>query len=131
MKKAVVSFSKSIPTILATLLLVSLIMVSVPPAMYRKVFIGDPLRDTLVGALVGSVSAGNPVNSYVIGGELLKAGVSLLAVTAFILAWVTVGIIQLPAEAKILGKRFAILRNALSFIFAILLAIITVAMVGA
>jgi hypothetical protein len=47
-------------------------------------------------------------------------------VTAFIAAWVTVGVIQLPAEAAILGKRFALTRNALSFIFAIIVAIATV-----
>jgi len=39
---------------------------------------------------------------------------------------VTVGVIQLPAEASILGKRFALTRNILSFIFAILVAIATV-----
>jgi len=49
----------------------------------------------------------------------------LAATTAFILAWVTVGIVQLPAESMILGKRFAILRNILSFISAILIGLLT------
>ena len=78
------------------------------------------------GSTVGSISAGNPITSYIIGGELLKEGISLFAVTAFITAWVTVGIIQLPAEASILGKRFALARNILSFIFSIIVAIATV-----
>ena len=79
-----------------------------------------------MGSMIGSISTGNPITSYIIGGELLKEGVSLFAVTAFIAAWVTVGVIQLPAEAAILGKRFALTRNALSFIFAILVALATV-----
>jgi hypothetical protein len=41
-------------------------------------------------------------------------------------AWVTVGIVQFPAEAGILGKRFAITRNTLSFILAIGVSIATV-----
>jgi hypothetical protein len=52
-------------------------------------------------------------------------------VTAFLVAWVTVGIIQLPAEIMMLGKRFAITRNILSFIFSILVAIMTVLIIGA
>jgi len=56
----------------------------------------------------------------------MKEGVSLFTVTAFIAAWVTVGVIQLPIEASILGKRFALTRNVLSYIFAILVTIATV-----
>ncbi|GAG00736.1 unnamed protein product, partial [marine sediment metagenome] len=82
--------------------------------------------DPLIGAIFGSVSSGNPIISYIIGGELLDQGVSLIAVTAFILAWVTVGIIQLPAESLMLGKRFAITRNILSFITALIISILTV-----
>ena len=87
------------------------------------------VQDTLIGTLIGSISAGNPITSYIIGGELLNKGVSLFAVTAFIVAWVTVGIIQYPAEADMLGKRFAILRNVFSFMLAILVAIVTVTIV--
>jgi len=56
---------------------------------------------------------------------MLERGVSLIAVTAFIVAWVTVGVVQFPAEVAILGKRFAIARNAVAFISAIIVALIT------
>lgn len=52
---------------------------------------------------------------------------SLLAVTAFIMAWTTVGVAMLPLEATFLGKRFAVLRNVINFVFAILIAVLTVA----
>ncbi len=32
---------------------------------------------------------------------------SLIAVTAFILTWTTVGLLMLPLESKFLGKKFA------------------------
>ena len=64
--------------------------------------------------------------SYILGGELLAEGVSLLAVTALIVSWVTVGIVQLPAEALMLGKRFAIYRNLMCFLFAIMIPFMTV-----
>ena len=89
------------------------------------VFSGNMALDTLWGTCIGSVIAGNPVNSYIIGGELLEYGVSLMGVTAFIVAWVNVGLIQLPVEMKALGWRFALVRTALSFILTIVVAILT------
>mgnify|MGYP001812442345 CR=1 FL=1 len=84
------------------------------------------VQDTLIGASVGSIAAGHPLASYLMGGELLKSGVSLLAVTAFVVSWVTVGIVQLPAEILMLGARFAIYRNVICFFGAIVVAFVTV-----
>ena len=114
-----------IPQVLGILLLVSLFLTVIPPELYRTVFSGNPVADPIFGAALGSIAAGNPVTSYVIAGELLDTGISLTAVTAFIVAWVTVGIIQLPMEMNILGRRFAIARNLCGFLFAILIAILT------
>ncbi len=84
------------------------------------------MPDVLLGAGIGSVAAGHPVVSYVLGGELLGAGVSLLAVTALIVSWVTVVVVQLPAESLLLGKHFAIYRNLISFASAIVVAFLVV-----
>jgi len=118
------------PLILGTVLFISLILTLIPKSFYLMIFQKNIILDPFIGSFVGSVSAGNPLVSYIIGGELLKQEVSLIAVTAFIVAWVTVGFIQLPAESMILGKRFALYRNLLSFIFAIIVALITVAILG-
>jgi uncharacterized membrane protein YraQ (UPF0718 family) len=120
------SFLVNLPIILATLLLVNLIVTLIPPSFYKQLFTGNPLIDSIIGAVIGSISNGNPITSYIIGGELLKQGVNLVAITSFLVSWVTVGLIQLPAESLILGKKFAILRNLTAFIFSILVAIITV-----
>jgi len=61
---------------------------------------------------------------------MLKQGVGLIAVTAFLVSWVTVGLIQFPAESTILGKKFAILRNISAFILSIIVAIITILILG-
>jgi uncharacterized membrane protein YraQ (UPF0718 family) len=128
-KSAIKSFKslyKMLPLILGVLLLVSLIPVLIPKSFYIRFFQKNPILDSVIGSIIGSISAGSPITSYILGGEFLKDGVSLTAVTAFIVAWVTVGIIQLPAESLILGKKFAIIRNATSFLFAIIVALITV-----
>jgi uncharacterized membrane protein YraQ (UPF0718 family) len=105
--------------------LISFLNVLLPKNFYAKIFSGIPIFDSFIGALLGSISAGHPMMSYMIGGELLNRGVSLIAVIAFILTWVSVGIVQLPAEMSILGKKFALVRNGLSFISAIIIALLS------
>lgn len=124
--RALKGFRASIPVLLGVILLLGLFKTFISEEIISSVFTGNLIKDTLLGSLIGSISAGSPINSYVIGGELLRNHVSLFAVTAFIVAWVTVGIVQLPAEALILSKRFAITRNLLSFILSFFVSIATV-----
>jgi uncharacterized membrane protein YraQ (UPF0718 family) len=119
-------FWNVLPIILSTILLVNLVVSVVPNNFYKLFFTENPIIDSLIGSMIGSISAGNPITSYIIGGELLNEGVSLVAVTSFLVAWVTVGLIQLPAESMLLGRKFAILRNITAFILSIIVAIITV-----
>ncbi len=124
------SLGNSIPVLAGVVLLVGLANTLVPKSIYTKIFSKNFLLDSVIGSGLGSILAGNPITSYVLGGEFLKEGISLVAVTSFLVAWVTVGLVQLPAESFLLGKRFAILRNAISFIFSIVVAIITAFLVG-
>jgi len=120
------ALGKMFPIILGTILLVSLASTLIPESFYSKIFTNNIILDPLAGGLIGSILVGNPIVSYILGGEFLKQGISLVAVTAFIIAWVSVGIVQFPAEAQILGKKFALIRNIVSFILAIISAIIIV-----
>lgn len=123
------SFLAVLPVLIGIVLLLGLFRVNVSPQLISSIFKGNLFIDSIIGSVIGSVSAGNPITSYIIGSQLLKGGVNLFAVTAFIIAWVTVGVIQLPAEAAVLGKRFAFLRNLISFILAILVSIAVVSLV--
>ncbi len=130
LKKAIIKsgkgLGKMLPVIAGVILLIGLVNTLIPKSFYTALFRGNFFLDPLIGSAMGSILAGNPITSYVLGGELLNQGITLIAVTAFIVAWVTVGFVQLPAESMILGKKFAITRNILSFVFAIVVAIITV-----
>ncbi len=126
LNKAIWTFINILPIILGMLLLTSWAVTFIPDEISTTLFSGHNVSDVLLGAGIGSVAAGHPVVSYVLGGELLAAGVSLLAVTALIVSWVTVGVVQLPAEALLLGKRFAIYRNLISFVSAVVVAFLVV-----
>jgi len=120
----------SVPILFGVLLLIGLLNTLVPEEFFSRIFTGNKLLDPLIGAVFGSIAAGNPLTSYLIGGELLKSGISLVAVLAFIVSWVTVGTVQLPAESLMLGRKFALLRNGISLLMAIVIAILAVLISG-
>lgn len=123
-RKTINSFVQMLPILIGVLLLLSLVNAAIPVEYYAGLFTGNIFIDPFLGATFGSIAGGNPITSYIIGGELVAVHISITAVTAFILAWVTVGLISLPAEIDLLGRRFAISRNLLSFIFSIIIAIL-------
>ncbi|MBU8849715.1 MAG: hypothetical protein KOO64_09235 [Desulfobacterales bacterium] len=115
----------ALPIMIGVLLLLNLIK-SYTQGHYTALFSGNPLIDPLMGALAGSVYFGSPIISYIVGGELLAEGISLMAITAFVMTWSTVGIAMLPLEAKCLGKKFSIIRNITNFFSSIIVAVLTV-----
>ena len=108
------------------LLLTSLALTLFSPQQFARLFGHNDMLDALLAAALGSIAAGPPLASYLLGGELLGGGVSLLAVTALVVSWVTVGLVQLPAEALFLGRRFAVTRNPVAFAFTLAVAWLTV-----
>ncbi len=124
--KSIKALSKAFPVLIGIVLLISIVNTLVPKEIYSYLFQNIRYIDSVIGAVLGSILAGNPITSYILGGELLQQGVGLMAVTSFIISWVTVGMLQLPGEIIILGKRFAIVRNIVSFFLSILIAIATV-----
>jgi uncharacterized membrane protein YraQ (UPF0718 family) len=125
-KKLLTSINSTVPILLGILLLLGLVRGFLPENFFADVFTGNLLIDPLIGAGVGSITCGNPMTGYVIGGELLEHGTSLIAVVAFIVSWVTIGIIQLPLECVMLGRRFAIARTAVSFVLSVCIAVTAV-----
>ena len=125
-KKSLRAFSTALPIVVGMLLLTSLLIKLFPAEVVSDLFGQQGFIDVLIGAAAGSIAAGHPLVSYLLGGELLDSGVSLLAVTALIVSWVTVGFVQLPAEILLLGKRFAIYRNIVCFALAIVVAFLTI-----
>ena len=126
LKDTVLSLRTVIPMLIAVIGLVGLFETIITPEMLHSLFSGSTVKDTLIGTFAGGISVGQPFLSYIIGGELLQDGVSLYAVTAFILSFVTLGVVQLPLEWSLFGARFTIMRNLLSLLFALLVSWATV-----
>lgn len=129
-QKALKQFRSLLPILIGVIMLIGLFQGFVSQQALLAFFSGAPIPDSLLGASLGSILAGNPVNSYVIGDNLLKAGIGIAPVAALMLTWVSVGIIQIPAEAAALGLRFALIRAAAGFAAAIIMALAVACLMG-
>ncbi len=115
-----ISLSNLLPLLLSIFALVGLFQEFLPPEMIESL-LGQGNRGTslLLGGLIGAVSIGPPLASYPIAGSLLSNGAWPPAVAAFIMSWISVGVVTLPFEAKIFSWRFALIRNGLTLIAAL------------
>ncbi len=130
-RKTAQSFWGIVPVLLAVLLIAALVVQLIPAVLKSGLFGNAVWLDTLLAAIIGSVSTAQPLVSYIFGGELLKAGIDLMTVTALMVTWVTVGIVPFPAEATALGARFALWRNIWAFVAALLVSALTVGVMHA
>lgn len=124
-QKTLKAFFMTIPIMLGMIVLIGFFQSIVTQENIINIFNSNIFANTFIAASIGSVAAGNPATSYVIGGEMLNLGVDISAIVAFLVAWVTAGVIQLPAEIMMLGRKFAIVRNLLAFISSILIGFLT------
>ncbi len=113
-----------LPTFVAVFGLVGLFQVFVPPSLVERwLGAGGGPFSLLVGATVGSVAAGPPAGAFPIAGSLIQAGAWMPAVAAFIVSWVLVGVVSLPFEGRVFGWRYALTRNGISFLLAMLIGL--------
>lgn len=129
-RQALTQIGSMLPVIVGVVFLAGLVTAFLPQHVLSDFFAGSTVQGIFKGALAGSLFTGNPANCYIIGKQLLDQGIGTGPVTALICAWVTVGIVQLPAESAALGKRFAVVRNFLCFILSMGIALVMVGAAG-
>jgi uncharacterized membrane protein YraQ (UPF0718 family) len=110
--------------IIAILFLIGLILTFMPPETIKQ-FMGksNSLISTIIFALVGCITLIPAFVAFPLAGSLVKAGANIVPVVAFLTTLTMVGIVTFPLEKKEFGKKFALIRNSLSFVFAIIIAL--------
>jgi len=129
-QKALLGFITMLPMLFGVIGLVGLMQTYITPDMIKSLFGYGDISDTLLATFAGAISVGQGIIAYVIAGELQEQGVSLFALSAFVLSWVTLGVAQLPAEASMFGLRFTLLRNLLALLGTICVAYLSVVILG-
>jgi uncharacterized membrane protein YraQ (UPF0718 family) len=119
------SFVKILPIVFSIIILIGLLLGFVPPEKISK-FIGEQAGfvGVVAVAILGAIMHIPALISFPLAASLLKSGASITSVAAFITTLTMIGVVTLHLEIKVLGKKFALLRNGLAFIFAIIIALI-------
>ena len=125
LKIALKSFIKILPMVFIIIITIGLLLGFVPPEQISR-FVGDQsgAGGVLLVGVVGALMHIPALLSFPLAASILESGASVTAVAAFITTLTMIGMITLPLEIKILGKKMALLRNGISFVIAILIAFI-------
>ena len=112
-------------SILSIIFAIGLILTLIPPAEVAG-FLGTQsvLLATVGGALLGTITLVPAFIAFPLVGTLVNAGVSVVPSVAFLTTLTMVGVVTFPLEKKAFGMKFTAVRNGLSFLFAIAIALV-------
>ena len=131
-RKTVVAMKKSkniilnmLGQIIAIVFLIGLILTLIPTEMIQSVLgSANQYLSTFIGALIGSITLIPAFIAFPLAGSLVDAGASILPIVAFLTTLTMVGVVTFPLERKEFGTKFALTRNLLSFVFAIVISLV-------
>ena len=111
--------------IIAILFLIGLILTFVPPETIKNIMEkSNTVVATVVSATIGSVTLIPAFVAFPLVGSFVEIGIGIVPAVAFLTTLTMVGIATFPLESKEFGTKFAMIRNGLSFGFAIIIALI-------
>lgn len=111
--------------IVAILLLIGLILALIPPEALSDFLVkNDNLFSTVLFALVGCITLIPAFVAFPLASSLVEAGAGIMPVVAFLTTLTMVGIVTFPLEKREFGWKFTLIRNGLSLVFAVIIAVI-------
>lgn len=112
-------------SILSIIFLIGLILAILPPEKIATFVSSQSLfLATFVSAAFGTITLIPAFIAFPLVGTLVNAGVSVVPSVAFLTTLTMVGVVTFPLEKREFGLKFTAARNGLSFIFAIIIALI-------
>lgn len=114
-----------LPFILTIILVIGFLLTFVPDSVIARVIGKEAgFLGVIAAGLIGSILLVPHFVAAPLAASLLREGAGITAIAAFVTTLVMVGIITAPMESKLLGRKFTVWRNALSFGFALLIALV-------
>lgn len=113
-----------ISDIIGVLLLIGLILALIPEDTIRQLLGGGSLLLSTVGAaIVGTITLIPAFVAFPLIGSLKASGANLMVLTGFLTTLTMVGFVTFPLEKRTFGLKFTVRRNLLSFVAAIVIAL--------
>ncbi len=119
------SFENMLPQFLSIFIVIGLTLAVLSPATISR-FIGQQSGwgGVVIGSLIGSVTLIPGFIAFPLAAALLQSGAGYTQIAVFISTLMMVGIVTLPLEIQYFGKKAALTRNSLAYVFSFVVAII-------
>lgn len=123
LKKGLKAFENILPQFLGVIVLIGMLLAILTPETISEVM-GDQSgwQGVLISGVIGAVTLMPGFIAFPTADMLLKNGAGYVQIAAFISTLMMVGVVTLPVEIRYFGKRFAILRNSIAFVFSFFVA---------
>ena len=119
------SFLSLAPSVLAIIWSIGFILTFLPSGLVLNTIGREAgFQGVVMAAVFGSVVLIPAFIAFPLAASFLRQGADVRAIAAFVTTLVMVGVITAPLEVKFFGKRFAVWRNSLSFVFALVIAVV-------
>lgn len=107
-----------LPQLLAVLLVIALVLAVFEPATISRV-LGERtgFLGVLFAGIIGAITLIPGFVAFPATGELLRHGAGTLQAATFVSSLMMVGVVTLPVEIACFGRRAALARNGLAFLF--------------
>ena len=113
------------PSIVAIIWAIGFILTFLPSEHILKTIGPDAgLHGIILAAVFGSIVLIPAFIAFPLAASFIRQGADIGAIAAFVTTLVMVGVLTAPLEAKFFGKRFALWRNSLSFVLALVIAFV-------
>lgn len=117
------SFIRILPMMLTIIGVIGLMLTFISPETIKFIFSNQHWWSTSLAALVGAITLMPAFIAFPLAASLIREGAGLMPIAAFVTTLTMVGIVTAPMEISMFGKRYTFLRNALSFVAALLIAL--------
>ena len=125
LKKAWKSFEGILPQFLSILVLIGIILAVLDRETISRLLGAESGAAGMAGAaVVGAVTLIPGFIAFPLASSLLSSGAGYGLTAMFLTTLMMVGIVTLPLESTFFGRRLAVLRNVLAFVYAVVSSVI-------
>ena len=122
--KGLKAFEGILSQFLIVLMLVAIVLAVFDPATISRLLgAGSGFMGIMIASLVGAITLIPGFVAFPAAAELLRNGAGVTQIAAFVSSLMMVGLVTLPLEIRYFGKKAAIGRNTLAFVFSIVAAL--------
>jgi uncharacterized membrane protein YraQ (UPF0718 family) len=114
-----------LPQFIAVLFIIAISLSLLSPSTIGR-YIGESsgIAGSIGAAIIGAITLIPGFVAFPVAGELLRNGAGVLQIATFVSTLMMVGVITFPMEAAYFGKRAALVRNMLAFVFSFAVAFV-------